>query len=214
MDNLIQLGRFTHPVQSQTLILTRSWLFPGSVLVRRKTTKTVRVVSVKRNETPLISMSEVKERSLRRRLSESTTPTKVKCATVRRRSIVTTPVVRFDSAPEKVSNRPTHTYDVSVTVLGLRTPPPTGPAQFDADSSSSHLPPKDLNPAQGIADDIFLDIARPDENGQYAQPEAGTITEAARLGYENYLEHLQLMREKLRRAPLHRAIREIGNNGT
>ncbi|KJY00589.1 hypothetical protein TI39_contig322g00004 [Zymoseptoria brevis] len=76
-DNLIQIHRFTHPIQSQTLLLTRRWLFPGTVLVLKKTKKKVKFAKTTKPTTLLLSMDEVKRRSRLRRMSEPVTPTRI-----------------------------------------------------------------------------------------------------------------------------------------
>ncbi|EGP92589.1 uncharacterized protein MYCGRDRAFT_88971 [Zymoseptoria tritici IPO323] len=69
-DNLIQLRSLTHPIQSQTLLLTRRWLFPGTLLVLKKKKKEVKFVKTTKPTALLLSMDEVKRRSRLRRMTE------------------------------------------------------------------------------------------------------------------------------------------------
>ncbi|SMR43881.1 unnamed protein product [Zymoseptoria tritici ST99CH_3D1] len=127
-DNIIQLGSLTHPIQSQTLLLTRRWLFPGTVLVLKKTKKKVKFAETTKPTALLLSMDEVKRRSRLRRMLEPITPTRVGVSMPRRRSLFS-PVMEEGLTPA-FSYRPRSTSDGSEAMVAkpsrLPTPTSTG----------------------------------------------------------------------------------------
>ncbi|SMQ45334.1 unnamed protein product [Zymoseptoria tritici ST99CH_3D7] len=128
LDNLIQLGSLTHPIQSQTLLLTRRWLFPGTVLVLKKTKKKVKFAETTKPTALLLSMDEVKRRSRLRRMLEPITPTRVGVSMPRRRSLFS-PVMEEGLTPA-FSYRSRSTSDGSEAMVAkpsrLPTPTSTG----------------------------------------------------------------------------------------